>query len=211
MGTDQYPGTTEKAIVLLGNYKPPCQQQHHQPRDDGGVAFIKRGRGNSGGRGRGDRGGRSGGAGRGNPTVVSAISEEGSVARSNCNGETHCFHCGEEGHWENTCPLLLGERQSKLQMNIIVEDEAADKENEDEKEKGGFMGIQVAMLQGKGLPSNMAYLNNCSTVTAFRTAKCIRNIKTKKRGMQVNCNAGRIKQTEKGSMDKLKHGTCQRE
>ena len=40
MGADQYPDTTEKARVLLGNYKPPRQQQRHQPRDDGGVAFI---------------------------------------------------------------------------------------------------------------------------------------------------------------------------
>ena len=34
-------------------------------------------------------------------------------------------------------------------MNIIVEDEAANEENGDKKEKGGFMGIQVAMLQGR--------------------------------------------------------------
>ena len=43
LGTDQYPYTTEKAIVLMGNYKPPRQQQLHQPRYDGGVAFIHRG------------------------------------------------------------------------------------------------------------------------------------------------------------------------
>ena len=107
MGTDQYPDTTEKARVLLGNYKPPRQQQRNQPWDDGGVAFIHRGRGDSGGCGRNDRGGRSGGTNRSNVTVVSAISKEGSVARSNCNGETHCFHCVEEGHWANICPLLL--------------------------------------------------------------------------------------------------------
>ena len=53
-------------------------------------------------------------------------------------------------------------------MNIIVEDEADDKENKDKKEKGSFMGIQVAMLQGKELPSNRAYLDNCSTVKAFK-------------------------------------------
>ena len=41
-------------------------------------------------------------------------------------------------------------------MNIVVEDEAADEGNEDEKEKGVFMGIQGAMLQGKELPSNRA-------------------------------------------------------
>ena len=70
-------------------------------------------------------------------------------------------------------------------MNIIAEDEAANEGNKDEKEKGGFMGIQVAMLQEKELYSNRPYLDNCSIVTAFKTAKYIRNIKTKK-GMQVN-------------------------
>ena len=66
-------------------------------------------------------------------------------------------------------------------MSIIVENEAANKENEDKKEKGSFMGIQVAMLKGKELPRNRAYLDNCSIVTAFKTAKYIRNIKTKKK------------------------------
>ena len=66
-------------------------------------------------------------------------------------------------------------------MNITVEDEASDEENEDKKERGRFIGIQVAMLQETELTSNRSYLNNCSTVTAFKTAKYIRNIKTKKR------------------------------
>ena len=65
-------------------------------------------------------------------------------------------------------------------MNIVVEDESDYEGNKDEKEKGGFMGIKVAMLQVKELPSNRAYLDNCSTVTAFKTSKYIRNIKTKK-------------------------------
>ena len=127
MGTDQYPDTTEKARVLLGNYKPPRQQQRHHPRDDGGVAFIQRGRGDSVGLGRNNRGGLSGGTSRSNATVVSVISEEGSVARSNRNGETNCFRCGEEGHWANMCPLLLEEQPSQLQMKIVVEDEASEK------------------------------------------------------------------------------------
>ena len=82
-------------------------------------------------------------------------------------------------------------------MNIVVDDEAADEGEEDAKEEGGFMRIQVAMLQGKELPSNRAYLDNCSTVTAFNTAKYIRNIKTKKKGIQVNCNARSIKTNRK--------------
>ena len=66
-------------------------------------------------------------------------------------------------------------------MNIVVEDEADDEGNEDAKEKGGFMGIQVAMLQGKELPSNRACLDNFSTVTVFKNAKYIRNITTKEK------------------------------
>ena len=64
-------------------------------------------------------------------------------------------------------------------MNIIVEDEAVDEENLDKKEKGSFVVIQVAVLKGKELPSNRSYLDNCSTLTAFKTAKYIHNIKTK--------------------------------
>ena len=89
------------------------------------------------------------------------------------------------------CPFLLEKQQSQLQINIVVEDEAADEGNEDEKEKGDFMGIQVAMLQVKELPINRAYLDNCSTVTAFKTAKYIRNIKTTKKG-----NAGELQRWE---------------
>ena len=66
-------------------------------------------------------------------------------------------------------------------MNIVVDYEAADEGDKDAKGKGGFMGIQVAMLQGKEIPSNRDYLEKCSTVTAFKTAKYIRNIKTKKK------------------------------
>ena len=73
------------------------------------------------------------------------------------------------------------------------------------------MGIQVSMLQGKELPSNRAYLDNCSTVTAFNNAKYIRNIKTKKKECRWTATLGALKKTEKGSTDELKHGTCQRE
>ena len=83
-------------------------------------------------------------------------------------------------------------------MNIVVDDEAANKGDEDVKGKCGFMGIQVAVLQGKELPSNRDFLNNCSTVTAFKTAKYIRNIKTKKG------NAGELQRWE--HKDKPKRG-----
>ena len=164
----------------------------------GGGSFIQRGRGDPGGRGRGNRRVRGGGSGRGNATTVSSISEKGGDARSNRNGDTHCFHCGEEGHWANMFPLLLEEQQSQLQMNIVADNEAVDEGDENAKGEGGFMGIQVDILQGKELPSNRAYLNNCSTITDFKTSKYIRNIKAQKKGMQLNCNARSVKTNWKG-------------
>ena len=110
LGTDKYPDTIKKARVLLGNYKPPRQEQCQQPRDDGGVTFIQRGQEDPGGCGRGDRGGRSGDAGRVNATTVASMSKEESVARCNRNGETHCFHCGEEGPLANISLLLVEEQ-----------------------------------------------------------------------------------------------------
>ena len=59
------------------------------------------------------------------------------------------------------CPVLLEEQQSQIHINVVIEDEASDKRNGDEKEKGGFMEIQVAMLQGKEIPNNRDYLENC--------------------------------------------------
>ena len=61
----------------------------------------------------------------------------------------------------------------------------------------------MAMLQGKDLPVNRVYPDNCSTVTAFKTAKYIRNIKAHKKGMQVNCNVGSIKTNRKGEYGRV--------
>ena len=55
---------------------------------------------------------------------------------------------------------MLEEQQSQLQMNIIIDFESDDEGDEDTKEKGGFMGIQVAMLQVKEHPRNRSYLDN---------------------------------------------------
>ena len=79
------------------------------------------------------------------------------------------------------CPLLLEEQQSQLEMNIVIDDEADNEGDEDVKGKCGFVGIQVAVLQGKELHINRSYLDNCSTVTAFKNTKYIRNIKAHKK------------------------------
>ena len=53
MGTNQCPNTPEKARIILGNYKPLCTHHNRPPHNNGGVAFLRRGRGSNGDRGRG--------------------------------------------------------------------------------------------------------------------------------------------------------------
>ena len=54
------------------------------------------------------------------------------MVRSNYKVGTSLI-CGEEGHWANMPPFLLEEQQSQLQMNIVIEDEASNKGNQDAK------------------------------------------------------------------------------
>ena len=41
--------------------------------------------------------------------------------------DSHCYHCGGEGHWTNECPELAEEQQAQLNMMVegSVEDEQA--------------------------------------------------------------------------------------
>ena len=98
MGTNQYPNTSEKARVILGNSKPLCTQHNQPPCNNGGVAFLQQGGQGNGGRSRGgtqdrDRGTASN---KQNPGTVSG-------AQANASGETYCLHCSEEGHWASAC------------------------------------------------------------------------------------------------------------
>mgnify|MGYP000994970832 CR=1 FL=1 len=82
-------------------------------------------------------------------------------------------------------------------MNIT-----SDEGNNTEKE--AYMGMHVTMLQGEGLATNRAYLDNCSTVTAFKDSKYIENLRTTKGGMTVNCNAGAVRTNQVGDFGKIR-------
>ena len=52
--------------------------------------------------------------------------------------------------------------------------------------------LHVTLAQGGALPDNRAYLDGCSTVTAFKSDKHLKNIKTVRGGVKINCNAGTV-------------------
>ena len=54
------------------------------------------------------------------------------------------------------------------------------------------------MLQGEALPNNRAYLDRCSTVTAFKSDRYLKGIKTVRNGIKINCNAEAVTTNEMG-------------
>ena len=113
--------------------------------------------------------------------------------RVNRAGDSHCYNCGKTDHWAYECPDLTAEQQAQLHMHIEAEGEGPEEQQE------GHQLLNVSMVQGEALPDNRAYLDGCSTVTAFKTDKYLKGIKTVRNGIKIKCNAGAVTTNEMGS------------
>ena len=102
----------------------------------------------------------------------------GDTAKTNSKGELHCFNCGSPTHWAYECPQLSGEQQSQLHMNL-----EAHKETTQETAEDTHQLLNVTFAQGGELPDSRVYLDGCSTVTAFKSDKYLKEIKTEARGV----------------------------
>ncbi len=172
LGADQYPDTFERAIRILGNYQTTTTNSlpYRPSPNDTGVAFLQQGgRGGHGagqerqGRGNDKSGSTRGGVTRNN---VSAMTEHtsGGESKTNSKGESHCFNCGSPNHGAYKCPQLSNKQQAQLHMNVEAQGEEGRKEPEAQE---GHQMLHVTLAQGGVLPDNRAYLDRCSTVTAF--------------------------------------------
>ncbi len=99
---------------------------------------------------------------------------------------SHCYHCGEEGHWARENPVLKAEQQEQLHM--VVEEEEDTQEGQ-----VAHQFFHYSMLQADKLPDHQAYLDGCSTVTAFKTRKYLKNLHRVSQGVKTNCNSGAIR------------------
>ena len=68
-------------------------------------------------------------------------------------------------------------------MNI----EAQGKANQDQAEEAHQL-LNMTLVQGGALPDNRVYLDGCLTVTAFKSKKFLKGIKTVQGGIKINTN-----------------------
>ena len=52
--------------------------------------------------------------------------------------------------------------------------------------------MHVTLAQGEALPNSRAYLDGCSTITAFKSKKYLKGIKKQDGGIKINCNTGTV-------------------
>jgi hypothetical protein len=82
-------------------------------------------------------------------------------------------------------------------MHIKAEGEKPKEQQE------GHQLLNLSMMQGEVLTDNRAYLDGCSTVTAFKTDKYQKGIRTVRNGIKINCNTETIPTNEMGSYGRL--------
>ena len=82
-------------------------------------------------------------------------------------------------------------------MHIEAEGEGGEKQQEEHQL------LNLVMLQGDALPDNRTYLDGCSIVTAFKSDKYLKGIKTVRNKIKINCNAGAMRTNEMRSFGRL--------
>ncbi len=152
LGTGQYPDMHDKAIRILGNYQTmKLNMPFRRSKPESSLAFIQRGgRGGQGCGGRGRGAGRgevttsggadTGGGGGDTSTMTGGSRRDG--ARTNSQGNSHCYNCGGMDHWAYKCLQMTSKQQAQLHMNVEGNKEAQEQEQE------GHQLLNVTLTQG---------------------------------------------------------------
>jgi hypothetical protein len=118
--------------------------------------------------------------------------------RTNSRGELHCYNCDETDHWAHEYPYLSSEQQQQLHINL----EAGD--GPEQQQEKGHQLMHVLLAQGANLLDNRAYLDKCSTVTAFKSKKYLQDVKKQANGIKINCNVGTMTTDIRGKYGSIK-------
>ena len=199
-GVDRYPVTVEGARNLLQNYEvAPRRVAVPRLQHDVGVAMAQRripgGRGPGRGRGaggRGTEGGRGGGAGTEGATAAPE-GQETPNRRVNSAGEHRCFNCGANDHWALECPFITDEQSAQLHMMQELDLEDCEEAS---------MHYQKVLFQAKD--DDVVYLDTCTTSSTFVGEHNLTDVQDMRKGIAVQCNAGKVKNNRRGDFGSLK-------
>ena len=112
-------------------------------------------------------------------STVTGGSGERRVPKINQAGDSRCYNCGSMDHWVDECLELTSEQQVQLHMVVKMVKKA-------EEQHKGHQLLNVSFMQGESLPNNRAYLDGCSTVTAFKMDKYLKEVRTVAGGININ-------------------------
>jgi hypothetical protein len=183
LGTNQYPGTFEEALCILENYQEP--KTNHPFRGSSHSDGVGTGGGAGQGRGAGQGLGSNASV---STSKTSSTNGSGPVEgpRTNNRGESHCHNCMKTDNWAYNFPYLSNKQQ--YQLHMILES----RKGTDEPEGEAHQLMHVMLTQGVALPNNRAYLDGCSTITAFKCKKYLMEVKERNTGIKINCNPGAV-------------------
>jgi hypothetical protein len=92
----------------------------------------------------------------------------------------------------------MADQQAQLHMHIEAGEAKEPKVLEEVHQL-----LNVSLMQGDALPDNWAYLDGCSTMTAFKTDKYLKDIKMLPHGIKINYNTGAVVTNKMGSFGRM--------
>jgi hypothetical protein len=131
--------------------------------------------------------------------VSTMTGKSGDGPRTNNKGESHCFHYRAANHWAYKCSEQTADQEGQLHMNLQEQQEGGNIEQQQ-----GHQLLNVALMQEGMLPGYQAYLDGCSTVTAFKNDKYLKEVTKVHEGDKINCNTGMVSTNLKGNYVGLK-------
>ena len=187
MGSNQYPGTCEKLLGMMDNFRAPLSAQPtyrgSQPGrtgEDDGLVFVQEGEededaGVDEGANMAQRGGYQ-------MRPKADITTPEYKARY---GDKTCYHCNKLGHIATDCPGLDQKKMAAI-----------------------YSQFGYSALQGNIVKKNFLYLDTCTTDDYVPNRAYLTRVRTSAKGLRLQTNAGSTVIHKRGFLGSLKvwHG-----
>ena len=175
LGDDKYPRDMEQTLGQLNNYIGPRQARHNQPYphgggsndDEDGVQCLQAD---------GDKDASKSDAKEGAVMAQAKTKTEGKEEKTNKQGESGCYHCGDTSHWIMNCSKLTEAKKGQLFLQL-----------------DGAMVSQVYNgdhTKTGGLVRTRLYLDTCTTDDQMANPAYLTGVHKADKPLRLHTNAG---------------------